>query len=259
MFSPRTNSAPVGAAIDAKTVQRGPHVAGVLLGAGLLLWSGCVTPAVVRDVRVTASRHGPVVRSGSFQIVGQPERPEDAKPTEEAVALVRRGLAGKGYRESTGTDGADLLITVSCGASGPSIQQTTVQEPIYRVVQAPSRYERVQVGNTPGDAPMYEMRLVESPAIQKLAGYREVPRETKVFQKYVRLSAHENRAGTGPTVPAAGWTVESVCEDAGTSVSEIVPVLTVACLVYVGKETAGTDVMHISEADKDVASLRRGN
>ena len=230
-----------------------------LLAAGLLAWSGCVSPTVVRDVEVTARIQRQTAGPASFRVVSQPATPEDTKPTQEAVALVRRGLASKGYRESAGATDADLVVTVSCGASGPSIQRTTVQEPIYRTVQAPSRYERVQVGSGPNGSPMFEMRLVESPAIQKLAGYREVPRETKVFKKYLRLSARGTQAGTGPSSLSDSWAIESVCVEAGASVSEIVPVLAAACLAYVGKETAGPEVVHMSDADKDVVSLRRGN
>jgi hypothetical protein len=230
-----------------------------LLGLSLLACGGCVSQAVVHDVHVTAGIRHAAAQPGTFRIVSQPITPDDAKPTGEAIALLRRGLVAKGYREAAGASEPDRIITVSCGASGPSIQRTTEREPIYRVVQAPSRYERVQVGNTPGGAPLYEMRLVESPAIRKLAGYRDVPRATKVFKKYLRLSAHDNRAGPTPTAPTDDWTIESVSEEPGSSVSEIVPVLTAASLVYLGKETTGTEIMHLSDTDQDVAALRRGH
>jgi hypothetical protein len=210
-------------------------------------------------VRVSASNPQPGARPGSFRIAGLPATPEETKPTQEAVMQVRRGLVSKGYRESPDANGAQLEVTVSCGAGTPSIQRTTTREPIYRVVQAPSHYERMQVGNTATGAPMFELRLVESPAIQQLAGYREIPHETKIFKKYLRLTAHEIRAGTGPTGQVNAWSVEGVCEEAGESVSEIVPVLAAACLVYVGRETATAELIRMSDADRDVASLRRSN
>ena len=166
-------------------VRRRLRFVGSLLGAGSLVCSGCVSPAVVREVRVTSRIQRQLAGPGTFRVVTQPATPDDAKPTQEAVALVRRGLASKGFRESTGANASDLAVTVSCGVGGATIQRTTMREPIYQVVQGPSRYERVQAGVSSNGSPIFELRLVESPAIQKLSGYREVPIETKVFKKYL--------------------------------------------------------------------------
>jgi hypothetical protein len=223
--------------------------------AGLLL-SGC---ANTYEVKVDSLAKPNAEEAISYKIHNtNPAITEDSLRNKEAVGLVRTALSGKGMYETTDAEKADLVLDVDYGIGPPQLHHETVSEPVYLTLPGQIRTERVQVGTDRAGNPVYQTITTQDPPHTEMVGYRDFVVTTVVYEKFLRMSAHDNKPAAEGRPPTDVWTVDVTSEGQSRDIRKTLPVLAAASIDYVGKDSHGEKVIHLKDTDKDVAFVKKG-
>jgi hypothetical protein len=232
-----------------------PLVSALFFIAGSL-FSGC---ANYTEVKVDSLAKPNAAEAISYKIHNSnPQISEDSLRNKEAVGFVRTALSGKGMYETTDAAHADLVLDVDYGVGPPQIRHETVSEPVYITLPGEVRTERVQVGTDRNGNPIYQTVTYQDPPRTELAGYRDYVITTTVYEKYLRMSARENKPATEGRPASEVWTVDVTSEGQSKDIRKTLPVLAAASIDYVGKDSHGQKVIRLKDSDKDVAFVKKG-
>jgi hypothetical protein len=223
--------------------------------AGTLI-SGCVNST---EVKIDSLAKPKAEEAISYKIHHtNPQVSEDSLRNKEAVGFVRTALSGKGMYETTDASRADLVLDVDYGVGPPQTRRETVSEPVYITLPGEVRTERVQVGTDRNGNPIYQTVTYQDPPRTELAGYRDYVITTVVYEKYLRMSARENKPAVEGQPAAEVWTVDVTSEGQSKDIRKTLPVLAAASIDYVGKDSHGQKVIHLKDNDKDIAFVKKG-
>jgi hypothetical protein len=229
---------------------------GALLLAGSLCLGGC---ANTYEVKVDSLAKPNAEDAISYKIHNaNPAVDDDSLRHKEAVGFVRTALSGKGMYETTDESRADLIVDVDYGVGPPQLRHETISEPIYATLPGEVRTERVQVGTDRNGNPIFQTVTVQDPPRTELIGYRDRVITTVVYEKYLRLSAKENKPATEGRPPSEIWTVDITSEGESHDLRKTLPVLAAASIDYVGKDSHGQKIIRLKDSDKDVAFIKKG-
>lgn len=229
---------------------------GALLFAAGSLFSGCASSY---EVKIDSLAKPKAEEAISYKIHNtNPQVSEDSLRNKEAVGFVRTALSGKGMYETTDAERADLVLDVDYGVGPPQLRRETVSEPVYVTLPGEVRTERVQVGTDRNGNPIYQTVTYQDPPRTELAGYRDYVITTTVYEKFLRMSARENKPATEGRPPSEVWTVDVTSEGQTKDIRKTLPVLAAASIDYVGKDSHGQKVIHLKDSDKDVAFVKKG-
>src|SRR5476651_1092555 len=186
---------------------------GTLLFAAGSLFSGC---ANTYEVKVDSLAKPNAEEAISYKIHNtNPAITEDSLRNKEAVGFVRTALSGKGMYETTDAEKADLVLDVDYGVGPPQIHHETVSEPVYLTLPGEVHSERVQVGTDRAGNPVYQTVTYQDPPHTELAGYRDYVVTTVVYEKFLRMSARDNKPAEEGHPPSEIWTVDVTSEEIG--------------------------------------------
>jgi hypothetical protein len=229
---------------------------GALLFAAGSLLTGCANST---EVKIDSIAKPKAEESISYKIRNtNPAIAEDSLRNKEAVGFVRTALSGKGMYETTDAAHADLVLDVDYGVGPPQIRHETVSEPVYITLPGEVRVERVQVGTDRNGNPIYQTVTVQDPPHTEFAGYRDYVITTVVYEKYLKMTAHENKEATEGQPPLDVWSIDVTSEGQSHDLRKTLPVLAAASIDYVGKDSHGQKIIHLKDSDKDVAFVKKG-
>jgi hypothetical protein len=98
---------------------------------------------------------------------------------------------------------------------------------------------------------------VYQPPRNEIVGYEEVPRMVTVYEKYVRISARENRPASEGRPPGELWSIHASTEDESKDLRKYLPILASATVDYIGSDTSSQRTVKVRADGADVDFIRR--
>lgn len=230
------------------------RVHGVLLAVFWL--GGCAT---THEVKVDSLAKPKAEESISYQIKNRnPLVADDSLRYKEAASMVKTALSGKGLYEAPPNTKADLVVDLDYGVGPPQMKTETVSEPVYITIPGQIRTERVQVGTDSAGRPIYQTITVQDPPTTEFAGFREYIVKIVTYEKYLKLSARENKEAVEGRPAQEVWTVDVTSEGESRDIRKNLPVLVAASIDYIGKDSQGQKTIRIKDSSSDIAFVKKG-
>jgi hypothetical protein len=232
---------------------------------GLLACAGCTetkTYTVQVDAISQPAETGREAPPQSYHILARnPRLNEDSLRYKEVTDYVRTALSGRGMYEAPTPETADVMIDVDYGMESPRIKFERLNQPI--MVQRPGRYvtesHPVSRRLPDGTVQVVEVdRKIFVPGTMELRGMQEVVQPVLVYEKYLKVSARENRASSEGRPPPEVWSVNVVAEDDSQELRRYMPVLASATADYIGQNTKAEKTVTINSDDESVAFVKKG-
>jgi hypothetical protein len=220
-------------------------------------WSGCAT---TYEVKVDAISKPPETPKeiASYKIRNKnPSVGEDSLRHKEAAQYIKTALSGKGLYEAPNAQSADMIVDVDYGMEPPRVKFEKVSVPIYAQVGGGVRYMQVPVTDSKGNTSYRSVAVYEPPRTE-LIGYEEVPRPVVVYEKYLRVSARENRQAREGRPPTEIWSVHVSAEDESKDLRKYIPVMAAATIDHIGTNTKADKTITVSEKDSVVDFVKKG-
>jgi hypothetical protein len=231
------------------------HRSFALVTASLFL-AGCVTS---HEVKVDSLAKPKAEDSISYEIKNKnPLVTDDSLRYKEAANLVKTALSGKGLYEAPPNTKPDIIVDLDYGVGPPQQRKETVSEPVYITVPGQIRTERVQVGTDSQGRPIYQTITVQDPPTTEFAGFREYMITVIVYEKYLKLSARENKEAAEGRPQQEVWTVDVTSEGESRDIRRNLPVLVAATIDYIGKDSQGQKTIRIKDTHSDIAFVKKG-
>ncbi len=175
----------------------------------------------------------------------------------EATEFVRTALSAKGLYESPTEDRADMIVEVDYGLGNPRTRIETVTVPVYAQTGGGVKYEQVPVVDTRGNQSLRTVAVYQPPRTE-LVGFDEVPRQVTVYEKYLHLSAIENKPSTEGRPPAQVWSVSAKAEDESKDLRKFLPILASATADYIGKDSTKEKTVKVRDPSQLTDFIRKG-
>lgn len=221
-----------------------------------LLWSGCATTHELKIDSIAKPKAGEAV---SYEVRNKnPLVADDSLRFKEAAGFVKTALSGRGMYEAPANTKADMIIDVDYGVSPPKVKQEMVSEPVYVTIPGQIRTERIQVGTDSLGRPVYQTVTVQDPPSTQFAGFREYLVTVTVYEKYLKLSARENKEATEGRPTPEIWTVDVTSEGESRDVRKHLPILVAASIDYIGKDSQGQKTIRLKDNASDIAFVKKG-
>jgi len=177
----------------------------------------------------------------------------------ETADWIRAALSAKGMYESLDPLEADMVIEVDYGMEPPRQEVEVVEVPVYRTVRAPGRYVTHKVRDPKtGETRTYTV-YVPGPTSTELVGYRQETRTRIINEKYMVLTAKQNKlAESGDAAADELWSVTVKNEDESTDLREYLPIMASAATDYIGEDTESATTVRIKSDDEVVDFVKKG-
>jgi hypothetical protein len=247
------------------TPQSYPRLRPVILAvSSVLLWSGCSTSTY--EVKIDsiskpgspATATSPASENQSYQIKSKnPALGEENLRYKEAADFVRTALSSKGLYEAPNPEKADMTVELEYGMDAPRTKIERVSVPVYAQTGGGVRYEQVPVTDTKGNVSSRTVAVYDAPRTE-LVGFDDVPRQVTIYEKYLRISARENKPGQEGRPPAEVWSVNASAEDESKDLRKYLPILASATAEYIGKDSSTQKVVKIKDPSQVTDFIRKG-
>jgi hypothetical protein len=233
-----------------------PHFLTVgAVGAAGLLWNGCTTSYRVKVDAITQSAPK---EAASYRIKNKNMSvEEDNLRYKEAAGYVRAALSGRGLYEATGDTKPDIIVELDYGIDPPSVRMQTTNVPIYAQTGGGVSYDPLQVTDSKGNVSTRTVPTYE-PTRTELVGYREVVIPVAVYEKYLHISARENKEDSEGKGPAELWSVNTSLEDESKDIRKYLPLLASASMESIGTDTGSQKTIKLKESDQTVGFVKKG-
>ena len=228
----------------------------VLMSAAVLFTAGC---ASTTEVRIDSLSKPKAEEAISYSIhSNNPLVAEDSLRYKEAVGFVKTALSGKGLYEAPDPQKADIVVNVDYGISPPQLHRETYSEPVYIVKEGRTHIETVLIGLDKKGMPVYGNITVQDPPTNEMAGFQDRVVTTVVYEKYLHLTARDNKPAAEGRPPAEIWTIDATSEGESHDLRKNLPVIVAATIDYIGKDTHGQKTIFIKDGSTDVAFVKKG-
>lgn len=229
-----------------------------LLSALALVVAGCATNPV-HQIKVDAiAKPNGAAESISYRIRSKdPRLGDESLRYKEASEFVRTALSGKGMYEAPTEERADMIVELDYGMDTPRTKVESVSVPVYAQVGGGVRYETVPVVDARGISSRRTVAVYDEPRPQ-LVGYDSLPKQVTIYEKYIRLTARENKPGVEGRPPAELWTVQVSAEDESKDLRKYLPMMASASVEYIGKDSTNQQIVNVREKSPGVEFIRRG-
>jgi len=228
----------------------------LLIATACLLFPGCAT---TYEVKVDSLAKPKAEDAVSYEIKNRnPLVTEDSLRYKEAANMVKTALSGKGMYEAPPNTKPDMVVDLDYGVGPPQMRKETVSEPVYITVPGQIRTERVQVGTDSGGRPIYQTVTVQDPPSTEFAGFREYIVTVVVYEKYLKLSARENKEIVEGRPQNEIWTIDVTSEGESRDIRKNLPILVAASIDYIGKDSQGQKTIRIKDSSSDIAFVKKG-
>ncbi len=174
----------------------------------------------------------------------------------EAADFVRTALSSKGLYEAPSEDKADMIVELDYGMDAPRSKMERVSVPVYAQVGGAVRYESVPVTDSRGNTSLRTVAVYEPPR-NELMGYDEQPRLITIYEKYLKITARENKAASEGRPPAELWSIHASAEDESKDLRKYLPIMASATMDYIGQDSSTQKVVKVKADGQDVDFIRR--
>ena len=235
-----------------------------LFAAALLLWAGCKTTTYVLQVDAI-SQAGQVAQKTrepqSYKVHSHnPRLPEDTLRYNEVAQYIKTALSGKGLYEAPSDESADLIIEIDYGMETPRMKYQTVTSPVF-VTQNNTMPEpaSIAVRTTPSAASAAGgPRSIATQQMNKIVGWKQETEPIVVYEKYLKVSARENRDSVEGRPAPEVWSVNVSAEDRSNELRKYMPILASATADYIDTNTRQEKAVTVSENDETVKFIKKG-
>jgi hypothetical protein len=222
-----------------------------------LLAAGCSTSPTYK-VKVDAITKPVPVAAQSYKLKSKdPRLGEENLRYREAAEFVRTALSGKGLYEAPSEERADMIVELDYGMEAPRSKIERVNVPIYAQVGGGVRYDSVPVVDSRGNT-SYRTVAVYEPPRSELIGYDDMPRQVTVYEKYLKITARENKAASEGKPPAELWSIHASAEDESKDLRKYLPVMAAATVDYIGQDSSNQKVVKVRADAPGVDFIRKG-
>jgi len=226
-----------------------------LAGIAILLGGGCVTR---HDIKVDAVNQPAAKEITSYTLNTKiPPGEVDTLRVQEATGFIKTALSGRGLYESPNPEQADVVVNVDFGIEAPRVHMEITSVPIYAQVGGGVRYEEVITKDAKGNPSSRTVPVYEPPR-SEMIGYRDVMTPVSTYEKYLRISARENKPTAEGKPPAEIWSVNVKSEDESKDLRKYLPLLASASVDYIGKDTKTEQVVSVRDGDAAVDFVKKG-
>lgn len=227
-----------------------------VLALAAMLLSGCATTHTVKVDSLAKPKSENAI---SYEIKNRnPLVADDSLRYKEAAGMVKTALSGKGLYEAPPNTKPDIVVDLDYGVGPPQMRRETVSEPVYITIPGQIRTERVQVGTDSQGRPIYQTVTVQDPPTTEFAGFREYIVTVVVYEKYLKLSARENKEQVEGRPAQEVWTIDVTSEGESRDIRKNLPVLVAASIDYIGKDSQGQKTIRIKDNSSDIAFVKKG-
>lgn len=227
----------------------------VFATVGLFL-GGCAAPAY--DVKVDAITKPAPVNAQSFKLKSKdPRLGEESLRYREAAEFVKTALSGKGLYEAVSEDKADMIVELDYGMDAPRSKIERVSVPVYAQVGGGVRYESVPVTDSRGNTSQRTVAVYDPPR-NELVGYDNMPRQVTIYEKYLKITARENKAANEGRPPAELWSIHASAEDESKDLRKYLPIMASATVEYIGQDSTNQKLVKVRADGPAVDFIRRG-
>ena len=221
---------------------------------------GCNSNTYAVKVDAIAKRDpvGGVSDAQSFKIKSKnPAVGEENLRYREAAEYVKTALSGKGLYEAPSPEAADMIVELDYGMDAPRTKMETVSVPRYGQIGGGVRYEQVPVTDARGNTSYRTVAVYQAPRTE-LIGFDDVPQQVTVYEKYLRITARENKPGREGRPPAEIWSVQTSTEDESKDLRKYLPIMASATADYIGKDSRSQKMVKIKDPSHVVDFIRKG-
>lgn len=233
-----------------------PSSAASCLAAALLL-GGCATRDAYQ-VKVDAiSRPEPVATQSYVLKSKDPRLGEENLRYREAANIVRTALSGKGLYEAPNEEQADMVVELDYGMEAPRTKIEHRSSPVYAQVGGRTRYGTVPVTDARGNV-QFQSVTVYDPPRSELIGYDEQPYQITTYEKYLRLTARENKPAAEGRPPGELWSIHASAVDESNDLRKYLPIMASATVDYIGQDAPPETRVKVRGNGPTVDFIRRG-
>ena len=234
---------------------------GAVVACGLF-WTGCSTSSYL--VKVDAISKSPATKVGataapqSYQLKSKnPALGDENLRYKEAADYVKTALSGKGLYEASSAEKADIVVELEYGIDAPRSKIETVSVPVYAQTGGGVRYEQVPVVDAKGNQSVRTVAVYNAPRTE-LVGYDEVNRPVTIYEKYLHITARENKPGAEGRPPSEVWSISVTAEDESKDLRKYLPILASATVDYIGKDSATQQSIRIKDPSQLTSFIKKG-
>jgi len=222
-----------------------------------LLATGCSTSSTYA-VKVDAITKPEPVAAQSFKLKSKdPRMGEENLRYREAAEFVKTALSGKGLYEAPSEEKADMIVELDYGMDAPRAKMERVSVPVYAQVGGGVRYESVPVTDSRGNT-SYRTVAVYDPPRSELVGYDNAPRMVTIYEKYLKITARENKPAAEGRPPAELWSIHASAEDESKDLRKYLPIMASATVDYIGQDSSTQQVVKVRADGPGVDFIRKG-
>lgn len=223
--------------------------------AGSFLTGGC---AAKYEMKIDSISQPAAKEVSSYKIKTKiPPAEADSLRVQEAAVFIKTALSGKGLYEAPNPDAADVIVNVDYGIEPPKIRLERSTVPVYAQTGGGVRYEQIPLVDAKGISTSRTVAIYEPPRTE-MVGYQEVVIPVNIYEKYIRISAHENKPAMEGKAPTELWSVHVKSEDESKDLRKYLPLLASASADYIGKETKVETTVKMKETDPGVTFVKKG-
>ena len=229
-----------------------------------IFWTGCSTSTYqvkVDAISKPASPVGSATASSDLQSYKlkskNPALGDENLRYKEAAEFVKTALSSKGLYEAPTQEKADMIVELDYGMDAPRTKIETVSVPVYAQTGGGVKYEQVPVVDSKGNR-SYRTVAVYQPPRTELVGFDDVPRQVTIYEKYLRVTARENKVASEGRPPSEVWSVNVSAEDESKDLRKYLPILASATADYIGKDSTSQKVVKVKDPSQLTDFIRKG-
>lgn len=217
--------------------------------------SGC---AIKHEVKIDALSQPTTKEVTSYKLKTKvPPGEADTLRMQEATIFIKTALSGRGLYEAPNPEKADMVVDVDFGIEAPRVKMQVTRVPVYASVGGGVRYEQAAVLDARGNPTARTVAIYDPPRTE-IVGYEETLTQVNIYEKYLRISAHENKEVIEGRPPAEIWSVNVKSEDESKDLRKYLPILASASVDYIGRETKTEQVVRVRDDDPGVGFVKKG-
>jgi hypothetical protein len=186
-----------------------------------------------------------------------PRLGEESLRHREAADFVRTALSGKGLYEAPSAEKADMVIELDYGMEAPRSKMERVSVPVYAQVGGGVRYDSVPVTDSRGNTSFRNVAVYVPPRTEVI-GYDEVPRMVTVYEKYLKITARENKSASEGRPPAELWSIHASTEDESKDLRKYLPIIASATVDFIGQDSSNQKTVKVRADGPAVDFIRKG-
>ena len=234
-----------------------PRVCVVACAAVTLVALSACNSASTYQVKVDAISKPTPPQTQSYALKSKdPRLGEENLRYKEAADFVRTALSGKGLYEAPNADRADMVVELDYGMEAPRSKIERVSTPVYAQVGGGVRYESVPVTDSRGNVGQRTVAVYDAPR-SELVGYDDVPRQVTIYEKYLKITARENKPAAEGRPPAELWSIHASAEDESKDLRKYLPIMASATVDYIGSDSSNQKLVKVRADGPDVDFIRK--